>query len=155
MGKYTYNRRREFMKEIILTTMLLLSSTFAGEWQVLFDGKTLNGWTEKTKEGSFEVKDGTIIGTMVLNKGTTFLCYDKKYGDFELVFDVKIINPELNSGVQFRSRCKEPSGKPKYGAVYGPQVELSTKGEKSRSGFILDKGGRVGSLLKKTKLMIT
>lgn len=113
---------------------------FSDDWIQLFDGKSLNGWTEKTKEGSFEVKGGTIVGTMVLDKGTTFLCYNRDFGDFELEFEVNILDSNLNSGVQIRSRCKEPKGKQKYGAVYGPQVELSAKSERSRSDFIFGQG---------------
>ncbi|MCH2207761.1 MAG: DUF1080 domain-containing protein [Lentisphaerales bacterium] len=124
-----------------LTAALLLSlNTFASDWQDLFDGKSFNGWTEKTKENSFEIVDGTIVGTMVGGKGTTFLCYEKEYSDFELEFEINIINPEINSGVQFRSACKEPAGKQKYGAVYGPQIELATKKAQSRSGLIYGQG---------------
>ena len=120
--------------------MLFTSSTFAADWQDLFDGKTLNGWEERTKKDSFKVVDSAIVGTMVLGKGTTFLVYKKEYSDFELEFEIKFINSEINSGVQFRSRCKEASGKQKFGAVYGPQVELATKGDKTRSGFIFGQG---------------
>lgn len=130
------------MKKIIyiLFSMILTGSLIAGEWQELFDGKTLNGWEERTKQGSFEVVDGTIMGTMILEKGTTFLVYPKEYSDFELEFEINIIDSDLNSGVQFRSRCKESAGAQKFGAVYGPQVELTTKSEKNRSGFIFGQG---------------
>lgn len=126
--------------KIFIITLLTSSSVFSAEWLNLFDGKTLNGWDERTKEGSFEVKDGAIVGTMILGKGTTFLVYDKVFSDFELEFEINIIDSELNSGVQIRSACKEASGKQKYGAVYGPQVELATKGDKTRSGFIFGQG---------------
>ena len=113
--------------------------------------KTLNGWTEKPKESSFEVADGVIVGKMVLNKGGTFLCTDKEYKDFELELEVKIITHELNSGIQIRSRCKEAIGKQKYGAVYGPQVELSTIKETSRSGLIYGTGWKSWITPKDTK----
>ncbi|MCM8537176.1 MAG: DUF1080 domain-containing protein [Lentisphaeraceae bacterium] len=123
---------------ILIIALLNISS--ASEWQKLFDGKTLNGWDERTKSGSFEVIDGTIVGTMILDKGTTFLVYDKDFSDFELEFEINIIDSELNSGVQIRSACKEAKGKQKFGAVYGPQIELATKGDKTRSGFIFGQG---------------
>ena len=125
---------------LILAVSLTAFSSYADDWQSLFDGKTLKGWEERTKSKSFEVKDGTIVGTMILNKGTTFLVYNKTYSDFELEFDIKIIDSELNSGVQFRSACKEAKGSQKHGPVYGPQVELSTKGDRTRSGFIFGQG---------------
>lgn len=125
---------------IFIALLAFNFNSFSAEWQNIFDGKSFTGWTEKTKEGTFEIKDGAIVGTMILDKGTTFLCYEKEYSDLELEFEVKILHSELNSGVQFRSRCKEPSGKQKYGAVYGPQVELTTKSDKTRSGFIFGQG---------------
>ena len=125
---------------IFIALLAFNFNSFSAKWQNIFDGKSFTGWTEKTKEGTFEIKDGAIVGTMILDKGTTFLCYEKEYSDLELEFEVKILHSELNSGVQFRSRCKEPSGKQKYGAVYGPQVELTTKSDKTRSGFIFGQG---------------
>jgi hypothetical protein len=129
------------MTKLLLAASLFLNlSMVADEWNVLFDGKTLNGWTEKTKEGSFKVEDGTIVGTMISGKGTTFLCSNKEYSDFELEFDTKLINRELNSGVQIRSRCKDATGKQTFGAVYGPLVEINGKKDSSKSGYIYGQG---------------
>ena len=106
-------------------------------WVELFNGKNLDGWTEKTKEGSFRVEDGAIIGTAKSGLGTTFLCTNKNYSDFELEFETKLINNELNSGVQIRSKNHEAKKSQKYGAVYGPQVEVSGRNfEKNSSGYI-------------------
>jgi len=127
----------------LLLCLVLLSfnlSVAAGEWQELFDGKSLDGWTEITKEDSFKVEDGLIVGTMIVGKGTTFLCSNNEYSDFELEFDTKLINREINSGVQIRSRCKEAAGTQKFGAVYGPQVEINGKKDSSKSGYIYGQG---------------
>ena len=106
-------------------------------WVELFNGKNLEGWTEKTKEGSFRVEDGAIIGTAKSGLGTTFLCSNKNYTDFELEFETKLMNNELNSGVQIRSKNHQPKKSQKYGAVYGPQVEVSGRNfEKNSSGYI-------------------
>jgi hypothetical protein len=59
---------------LMILIVLISSPVLADDRQVLFDGKTLNGWTEKPKKSSFEVVDGHIVGTMVLNKGTAWLC---------------------------------------------------------------------------------
>ncbi|MBT3595470.1 MAG: DUF1080 domain-containing protein, partial [Verrucomicrobia bacterium] len=61
---------------LIILIVLISSPVFAEDWKVLFDGKTLTGWTERSKERCFEVVDGQIDGTMVLNKGTSLLCTD-------------------------------------------------------------------------------
>ncbi|HCI92334.1 MAG TPA: DUF1080 domain-containing protein [Verrucomicrobiales bacterium] len=86
----------------------------------LFDGKTLNGWSQKNGTATYVVKDGTIVGTTKKGSPNSFLCTNKDYGDFELQFDVKVDN-KLNSGVQLRSQTK---GNTPEGRVNGPQCEI-------------------------------
>ncbi|MBN2312086.1 MAG: DUF1080 domain-containing protein [Candidatus Hydrogenedentes bacterium] len=106
-------------------------------WVSLFDGKTLAGWIQKNGKATYEVVDGTIVGTSAKSSPNSFLCTEKDYGDFELEFDVKLFNNELNSGVQIRSKTKEPKGDEKFGRVNGPQVEIEASGEKgAASGYL-------------------
>lgn len=92
-------------------------------WTDLFDGKTLAGWTQKSSGfAEYRVEDGAIVGKTVEGSSNSFLCSDKTYGDFELEFDVKV-SDELNSGVQIRSKVRNPEDK-KQSRVYGPQVEV-------------------------------
>lgn len=86
----------------------------------LFDGKTLTGWTQKNGTATYEVKDGTILGTTAKGSPNSFLCTEKEYGDFDLTFEVKVDN-DLNSGVQIRSQTR---GLQLDGRVNGPQVEI-------------------------------
>ena len=124
----------------------------AGDWVELFNGQNLDGWTEKTKEGSFRVEDGAIIGTAKSGLGTTFLCSNKDYADFELEFETKLIDNELNSGVQIRSKTFEPKNGEKYGAVYGPQVEVTGRNfEKNGSGNIYGQGWKTWLTPKESK----
>src|SRR6266446_138896 len=69
----------------------------------LFDGQTLSGWEGDTK--TFRVEDGAIVGGTLKDKipHNTFLCTEKKYGDFELRLKFKLLGKEANGGVQFRS----------------------------------------------------
>ena len=98
----------------------------------IFDGKTLEGWTQRNGTATYEVKDGTIVGTTKAGSPNSFLCTDKLYGNFELVFEVKVHN-SLNSGVQIRSQTK---GGPQ-GRVNGPQVEIEASGDNgAESGYI-------------------
>ena len=98
----------------------------------MFDGKSLEGWTQRNGTATYEVKDGTIVGTTKDGSPNSFLCSNKKYGDFELLFEVKV-HDRLNSGVQIRSQTK---GGPK-GRVNGPQVEIESSGAKgAESGYI-------------------
>ena len=101
-------------------------------WVSLFDGQSLDGWTQKNGTATYQVVDGTILGTTKEGSPNSFLCSDKEYGDFELEFEVKV-HDRLNSGVQIRSKTKEKSdGKGRnnsVGRVYGPQVEIEASGE--------------------------
>ena len=107
----------------------LLSSPQADDGlKPIFDGKTLEGWTQRNGTATYRVEDGAVVGKTKEGSPNSFLCTDKLYGDFELTFEVKV-DDQLNSGVQIRSATK---GGPK-GRVHGPQVEIATNGT---AGFI-------------------
>ncbi|TWT96220.1 family 16 glycoside hydrolase [Neorhodopirellula pilleata] len=100
----------------------------ASGWVTLFDGESLQGWTQKNGTASYRVEEGAIVGKTAVGSPNSFLCSDKDYGDFELAFEVNV-DEGLNSGVQIRSKTREDGGR-----VYGPQVEIeSTPGE---AGYI-------------------
>lgn len=92
----------------------------------LFNGKNLDGWTELKSTGSFCVDQGAIVGTATHKVGTSFLRTNEEYGDFELEFECRLIDPELNSGVQIRSRIRKLPRKD-TGPLEGPQVDISGK----------------------------
>ena len=102
----------------------------------LFDGKSLQGWKQINGTAKYEVKNGTIVGTTVKESPNSFLCTDKDYGDFELQFEVKLIDGQLNSGCQIRSLSLPDY---KDGRVHGYQVEIATNGT---AGYIYDEGRR-------------
>ncbi len=108
----------------------------AQEWMDLFDGSSLKGWTRRSGTAEYRVEGGAIVGTTVAGSPNTFLCTDRFYGDFELEFDVRLENDELNSGVQIRSHSL-----PTYrdGRVHGYQVEVAANGT---AGFVYDESGR-------------
>ena len=120
----------------LLSCALVAPLTAQDGWASLFDGKSLNGWTQKNGTATYEVVDGTIVGTTVKGSPNSFLCSDRFYGDFELEFDVKLFDDRLNSGVQIRSHSI-PSHK--KGRVHGYQVEISTNGH---AGFVYDEARR-------------
>ncbi|NRA95485.1 MAG: DUF1080 domain-containing protein [Planctomycetes bacterium] len=104
----------------------------ADGWVNLFDGKTLDGWTQRNGTAKYTVSDGTIVGTTNEGSPNSFLCTNRDYSDFELVFDVKV-HDRLNSGVQIRSRTR---GGPQ-GRVNGPQVEIEASGANgAQAGYI-------------------
>ncbi|MCI0422300.1 MAG: DUF1080 domain-containing protein, partial [Acidobacteria bacterium] len=107
--------------------------------RLLFDGKTLMGWVVRAGKATYKVEDGAIAGTTTEDSPNTFLCTEREFSDFELVFEVKC-DRELNSGVQIRSHLYEkdtpqPSNPRRIrlaGDVYGYQVEIAADGNAGR-----------------------
>jgi len=116
------------------TALASLSVALAEDgWVDLFDGKTLKGWTQKSSGiATYRVENGAITGKTVEGSSNSFLCSNKTYGDFELEFEVKD-SDKLNSGVQIRSKLKNPEDK-KKSRVYGPQVEIEAS--PGQAGYI-------------------
>ena len=112
----------------VVTVSSLISLSFIAATQAadtgfvdLFNGKNLEGWTQRNGTATYRVEGNTIVGKTSEGSPNSFLCTDKIYGDFELTFDVKV-DTALNSGVQIRSQTV--GGTPE-GRVNGPQVEIS------------------------------
>ncbi len=102
----------------------------------LFDGETLKGFRLINGTADYEAIAGTILGTTKRGSPNSFLCTEKRYGDFELQFEVKLMNPQLNSGVQIRSNSYDHH---RNGRVHGYQVEIASNGN---AGFIYDEARR-------------
>jgi len=69
-------------------------------WQLLFDGKTLNGWkTFKNQPGSWKVSEGMLCSASA-DAGNADLLTNGVYENFELDIDWKI-SPEGNSGILY------------------------------------------------------
>ena len=126
----------------ILTNFALAKHHEKGDFKSIFNGKNLDGWTQKNGTAIYRIEKGAIVGKTKEGSPNSFLCTDKLYGDFELQFEVKLINDELNSGVQIRSQTKELNDKEKsrgdkFGRVNGPQVEIeATKEKGAESGYV-------------------
>lgn len=110
----------------------LTSSEAAEGWQLLFDGKSLNGWRASEAPATFSVKEGCIV---VLGR-RAHLFYEGAVGghsfrNFELKLDVKTF-PKGNSGVYFHTAFQE-SGWPTKG--YEVQVNNSHKDPKRTAGL--------------------
>jgi Domain of Unknown Function (DUF1080) len=90
----------------------------------LFNGKNLEGWTQRNGTATYRVEGDAIVGKTSEGSPNSFLCTNNLYGDFELKFEVKV-DAALNSGVQIRSQSE--GGKPE-GRVNGPQVEIEVNG---------------------------
>jgi len=146
------------MKTGILTLVATITFTFgtaaqeAGKWISIFDGETLDGWTQLNGKAKYEIQEGAIVGHTAEGSPNSFLCTDQHYGDFELEFEVKC-DTGLNSGVQIRSLqkgAKKRSAKGgkgrkgRSGRVYGPQVEIEAS--PGQSGFVYGEATGLGWL---------
>jgi hypothetical protein len=87
-------------------------------WQLLFDGKSLSGWSsyDATRPIAWEVRDGRLS-----RKGGAFsgdLMTNEEFADFELTFDW-CIGVGGNSGVIYRADIQE-----KKAILVGPEYQL-------------------------------
>jgi hypothetical protein len=103
----------------------------------LFDGKTLDGWTQRGGKAMYRVEDGAVVGTTVTKTPNSFLCTDKNYSDFILELAFKV-DPKMNSGVQIRSNSNPDY---KNGQVHGYQVEIDPS-DRAWTAGIYDEGRR-------------
>ena len=74
-------------------------------WVSLFDGKTLDGWSEKggpyDGDADWTVEDGVIVGREAEGAKGGLLYTDELYSDFEFACDVKV-NAPFDSGIFVR-----------------------------------------------------
>jgi len=106
------------------------------KWINLFNGKDLSGWKQVNGKAKYAVADGMIVGTCVKDSPNSFLATEKEYGDFILEVQIKI-EEGINSGIQFRSLQKQEDGR-----VFGYQMEVDHRKERSWSGGIYDEARR-------------
>ena len=143
------------MRRLILLAFVVLSfplppATAAAKeagFQPLFDGKSLEAFTQKGGMPRFHLEKGEIMGTGVPNTENSVLCTNKEYGDFMLKLEFKV-DPQLNSGVQIRSHAYDQprevetkKGKKRTfpaGRVHGYQVEIDLS-PRSYTGAIYDR----------------
>jgi hypothetical protein len=106
-------------------------------WNQLFNGKNLKGWTVLNGTAEYKVENGEIIGTSEIETPNTFLVTEKHYDDFILEYEMKM-DEGLNSGVQIRSNS---SSDYRNGRVHGYQVECDDS-DRAWSGGIFDEARR-------------
>lgn len=101
-------------------------------WQLLFDGKTMDGWrriyTDRLPEHGWRIEDGSLIveksrGGESSNGGD--LITIGKYDNFDLVFDFKL-SPGANSGIKYF--VDESLGNPNSGYGFGPEYQVIDDG---------------------------
>lgn len=130
----------------VLLVLIASSQKNNPQWEMLFNGKDLTGWKQLNGKAKYTVQNGEIIGTTVANTPNSFLATTKNYGDFIFETEFKV-NPEMNSGIQFRSEIKDANDKclvtdkktPER--VHGYQMEIDPS-SRGWSGGIYDEARR-------------
>ncbi|MDD4267825.1 MAG: DUF1080 domain-containing protein [Pirellulales bacterium] len=84
-----------------------------------FDGKSFDGWEGNRQV--FQIRDGAIVGGSLQERvaRNEFLTTRKRYGDFELRLQFKLLGKGANAGVQFRSERV-----PNHHEMIGYQADL-------------------------------
>lgn len=102
---------------------MLTAAEEAEGWELLFDGKTLNGWRDYNGDSltaPWTVEDGTIRALGGGSDASGYIVTDEIYENFELVWDWKIAKGG-NSGVLYHV-----VEHPKFNVPYitGPEYQL-------------------------------
>jgi hypothetical protein len=134
---------------LFLPCITLICASFlgcrGGQWEPLFSGKDLEGWTVKclaADQGKsyWRVEDGCISCNSLgdSNHNYVWLCTVREFTDFHLKLKFQVFRESSgNSGVQFRSRYDDSSGAIYGGWLHGPQVDIHGP-EPFRTGLIYD-----------------
>jgi hypothetical protein len=107
----------------VLTFVVAMSApSLAGDYNALFDGKTLNGW-EGDAKNTWRIERGTIAGGSLSRyvPRNEFLCTTRTYSDFELKVTFKLVGNRkyANAGIQFRTKRI-----PNHHEVIGYQADI-------------------------------
>ena len=131
---------------------LAVTGLFAADdagWKPLFNGKNLDGWTQKGGVAKYRFENGEMIGAAQPNTPNTFLCTTRDYTNFILEVEFKVAEG-LNSGVQIRSHAYPTNTQIEWNGktvkvpanrVHGYQVEIDTTA-RAWSGGIYEEGRR-------------
>ena len=128
------------MKLLYLAPLLLLSGAVLAQgdaFRPIFDGQGLDGWESYGGAAPYVVEDGVIVGRSIPNSPNTFLCTQKKYGDY--VMELEFYNEApMNSGVMARGQWRQEGD---IRRIYGYQVEIDPS-DRAYTGGIYDEARR-------------
>ena len=117
---------------IFITSILFFScqtSTNTGDWKIMFDGETLNGWKKAAENPeSVSVENGTIK----CSGERSHLFYESDMKNFEFEAEIKAME-HSNSGVFIHTRYQE-EGWPAYG--YEIQVNNTYNPDRRKTGSV-------------------
>ncbi len=80
----------------------------------LFNGKDFDGWEGQT-EKYFSIADGIIVAKNTSEnapQASTYLVTKEKYRNFRLIFEAKLVESEMHSGIALWGKTVEKEGDP-------------------------------------------
>lgn len=125
------------MQRILFSLLACALPCSAADWQPLFNGRDLNGWSGDPR--LWKVENGVIVGETDKDgkaiKANTFLIReDIQPEDFDIEFSARVTGN--NSGLQYRSKRPDPKG----WVLKGYQCDLHPA--KEYLGMLYEEGGR-------------
>lgn len=133
------------MRKLLFVAVLSLTGLIRAEtldevgFVPLFDGKTLDGWTQHGTGGPFFVENGEIVARTVDDTTGAYLCTTRDYENFVFRGEYRF-EASGNSGIQFRSQII--TNKTGRASCAGYQCEMTPDGQnttrifdQSRTGF--------------------
>jgi hypothetical protein len=133
----------------LLLVLSLAAPAAEPEWKPIFNGKTLEGWTQKGGKASYRVENGEIAGATRPGTPNSFLCTTRDFTNFILELEFKVA-PGLNSGVQIRSHAYDTATGFEWrgrqypvrpNVVHGYQIEIDTS-SRAWTGGLYEEGRR-------------
>ena len=119
------------MKTMIIRLALVLhafitavSGADADGWKPLFDGKTLDGWTQRGGKAMYRVENGVLIGENNAAKKGHYLWTEKEYKDFVIEFDVRF-KGEPPRGADTGIEMRKPNIQLQLGVSGGLKVDMT------------------------------
>lgn len=105
-----------------LLFVAILSGLVAAEpnFEPLFNGRDLTGWTAPDMEKFWRVEQGVLVGENDEKMAGSYLWTQREYGDFILEFDVRWTG-EIDSGVELR----QPSMQLQLGVSRSLKVDMT------------------------------
>ena len=123
---------RAIFTSIAFILIAPLANAADGQWQSLFDGKSLEGWNAEDNDECFKVKEGAIVASGLLARLSYVGPINKHdFKNFELKIEV-MAKPGSNGGVFFHT---------------GPQKEFLKKGYEAQVCNSCGDKRKTGSLL--------
>jgi hypothetical protein len=124
------------MKKILFSILFLsiLKTGVSQQWEPLFNGKNLNGWSVLDKPANVQVLDSAMVLHMTPHTSRhAFIRSNKKFKDF--IFEVEFRRDStIDSGILFRAIDAPDTS---FSAIFGYMIKVDPQTKRKWTGGIL------------------